>query len=853
MCRTRAAQSDPSAIYPSTLSRCFLTPLFRSRNHLVALLFALFAASAPAQNILHINASTPAPKPRPVLARLGTTRALDGHTLTVNSRYLLLNGKPWLPVMGEFHYSRVPVRQWEPEILKMKAAGVQIISTYVLWNQQEEVQGRFDWSGRRNLRHFVRLCAKNGMYVYPRIGPWAHAEARNGGFPDWVLKRSPVRTNNPIYLAEVRSFYQQIGLQLKGLLWKDNGPVIGVQIENEYHKFGPGSGNAHIRKLKQIALQAGIDVPLYTVTGWDGAAIPRDQVLPVYGGYPTAPWDRHPGKLTPRDIFAFRFHNRAAGAMSAHGSHGQNSAAAYQGTPFLTAEIGGGAEDTYYRRPVIHPQDIASLAPVMLGSGANLLGYYMFQGGRNPRGILTTLQESQRTGYPTDVPVRSYDFQAPLGEFGQQRPTFRLLKLVNYFLQNFGSLLAPMTVAAPTEQPAGPADLSVPRASARVSGNHAFLFFNNYVRGAQMPARQGFQFQLHLPSEQLQIPGQPITLPTGAYGIWPVNLSLNGHNLIYSTAQLFTLAQSHGENLYFFFTIPGIPPQFAFAAGQHPRFNPHQVATTRRKGVLYLHCLPLASPIQITLPRSHSHPAVRIVLLSRSAAEDVWTIDGSPDLVSTPDQYYSHHATLHLLANGQPLFRFALLGPDTPSSLTPIHAAAHSLFRSYTLRVPPAKPALRVTFLRAARPRTLSPRQQKRPVPFAPTRKNFAHAAAWQLRISWPPAAHVRNVFLNIHYTGDVARLYSGSRLLDDNFWNGTTWQLGMQPWRKQIAGRPLRLLILPAPLHSTIGSTGNGTEALRHRAQLLHITVTPQYALKIPLRRNSPRTSTSAPGTAAP
>jgi len=765
----------------------------------------------------------------------------------------MLDGKPWLPVMGEFHYSRLPVSEWEPEILKMKAAGVQIISTYVIWNHQEEVQGKFDWSGRRNLRHFVQLCAKNGMYVFPRIGPWAHAEARNGGFPDWVLKRSPVRTNNPIYLAEVRTFYDQIGQQLKGLLWKDNGPVIGVQIENEYHKFGPGSGDAHIRKLKQLALQAGIDVPLYTVTGWDSAAIPLDQVLPVYGGYPTAPWDRHPGKLSPRNIFAFRFHNRAAGAMSAKGSHGQNSASAYLGTPFLTAEIGGGTEDTYYRRPVIHPADIASLAPVMLGSGANLLGYYMFQGGRNPHGKLTTLQESQRTGYPTDVPVRSYDFQAPLGEFGQERATFRLLKLVNYFLRDFGSQLAPMTVAAPAKQPANPSDLSVARVAARVSGDRAFLFFNNYVRGTQMPARPGFQVQLHLPSGQLQIPIRPITLPTGAYGIWPVNFSLDGHNLIYSTAQLFTRSHWHNQNLYFFFAIPGITPQFAFAASEHPHFNSHQVAATKRNGVVYLHSLSTSSPVQITLPSSHAHPAVRIVLLSRAAAENIWTISNSPDLVSTPDQFYSSPETLHLLSNGNPIFHFGLLGPDAPSELKPNHQSNHDLFRDYTERVAPAHPALHITYLRAAHPRTLTPAQQKRPVPFAPVTKDFTYAAAWRLHVSWPASADLSNVFLNIHYTGDVARLYSGNQLLDDNFWNGTTWQLGMQPWKDQISRGPLRLLILPAPLHSTIGYTGSGTEASRHKAQLLHISVTLQYKLSIPLSRNSSRLPQATPARSNP
>ena len=84
-------------------------------------------------------------------------------------------------------------------------------------------------------------------------------------------------------------------MQIKGLLWKDGGPVIGVQIENEYGGKGPDGGPAYIFKLKRMAEAAGLDVPLYTVTGWDNAVWPPGEVLPVYGGYPDAPWDPRPG------------------------------------------------------------------------------------------------------------------------------------------------------------------------------------------------------------------------------------------------------------------------------------------------------------------------------------------------------------------------------------------------------------------------------------------------------------------------------------------------------------------------------------------------------------------------------
>jgi hypothetical protein len=811
--------------------RCLLNILLRSHCHLAGLLLCAVTAAYP-QNVLRIDATAPASKPQPVQAQLGTSIAPDGQTLTVNSRYLMLNGKPWLPVMGEFHYSRVPEREWEDDILKMKADGVQVISTYVIWIHQEEVEGQFDWSGRRNLRRFVELCAKHGMYVYPRIGPWVHAEVRNGGLPDWVLHNSPVRTNNPVYLREVRAYYDKIGQQLNGLLWKDNGPVIGIQIENEYHIYGPGSGAAHIRKLKQLALQAGLDVPLYTVTGWDGAAIPLDQVLPVYGGYPDAPWDRHFGKLPPSEIFAFRFHNRAAGSMGAIGSHGQNSSAAYRGTPFLTAEIGGGMEDTYFRRPVIHADDIASLAPVMLGSGANLLGYYMFQGGRNPQSRLTTLQESQRTGYPTDVPVRSYDFQAPLGEFGQERESFRRMKLLNYFLEDYGAMLAPMTVAAPAEQPASPSDLSVARVSARVSGDQAFLFFNNYVRGAAMPARPGFQIHLHLPAEELSIPDRPITVPSGAYGIWPVNLNLHGHNLIYSTAQIFTHVRFAGEDTYFFFAIPGIPPEFAFASTESPKYDAHQITMSQRENVDYLHCASTRTPVVVTLP--HTAAPIRIVLLSRAAAEQVWTVDGRDTLIRTPDEYFSDDGTVHLLSNGNTTFRFGLLGASQPTAPEAQKSSGGTLFLNYTATVAAVHAKVQVKFLHAAQQPAHSPALSAHPVPYAPIAKDFTHAAAWSLHVSYPVAPQLSNVFLRLTYTGDVARLYFGKRLLDDNFWNGTSWELGMQPWKTEVRDGNLQLRILPAPSTARIADTGQGSEAQRRQAALLQAIVIPQYQLTV-------------------
>ena len=103
---------------------------------------------------------------------------------------LTVDGKRWYPMMGEMHFSRYPHQYWEEELCKMKSGGIDIVSLYVIWIHHEEIHGEFDFTGNRNLREFLETVKKCGLYAILRIGPWAHGEARNGGFPDWLLNDS---------------------------------------------------------------------------------------------------------------------------------------------------------------------------------------------------------------------------------------------------------------------------------------------------------------------------------------------------------------------------------------------------------------------------------------------------------------------------------------------------------------------------------------------------------------------------------------------------------------------------------------------------------------------------------------
>ncbi|HKN20094.1 MAG TPA: beta-galactosidase, partial [Terracidiphilus sp.] len=354
----------------------------------------LLAQQAPGPIL--IDATVPAPAPETGFLRMGGVSSA-GHWLAVDSRSLTLDGKPWLPVMGEFHYSRFPQKYWREELLKMKAGGVQVVSTYIFWIHHEEIEGQFDWTGQRDLRRFVQLCAEIGLNVYLRIGPWDHGEVRNGGFPDWLLeKKIPLRRNDPEYLKYVGRFYDEIGTQVKGLMWQDGGPILGVQIENEYDEKGPGAGADHLAKLKQLAIDAGINPPLFSVTGWPGHDYPVHDFIPVSGAYPDNFWTELKTDSPPDAVYLFTLDRALVnlGAMALDDPKGRIDFRHY---PKFAAEQGGGMESSYHRRPWIKPDDIAALTLTGLGSGVNLYGYYMFQGGANPSGKATTLQESLAT------------------------------------------------------------------------------------------------------------------------------------------------------------------------------------------------------------------------------------------------------------------------------------------------------------------------------------------------------------------------------------------------------------------------------------------------------------------------
>lgn len=494
---------------------------------------------------------------------------------------LFYDDKRICPVMGEVHYSRIPEAEWEEEVRKMKEGGVTIIATYVFWNHVEEEEGVFDWSGQRNLRHFVEVCKAEGMPLVLRVGPFCHGEVRNGGIPDWMFtkkgsdgKALRMRSEDPLFLKEVETLYRQIFTQIQGLQWKDGGPVIACQFDNEYR--GRGS---YLMALKRIALGIGYDLPFYTRTGWPelSSPVPFGEMIPLYGDYADGFWERSTEETAGSYWKAFHFKGqRTTDAIASEqidytkedGNKGNE-----QQYPYFTCELGGGMMTSYHRRVYLYPEDAYSMALVKLGSGSNLLGYYMYHGGTNPVSwaerlgkteeegkYLCEMQRTVATNY-NDLPVKTYDFQAPLGEFGQRNPHFYTLRPLHLFMHDFGDILAPMKAVFPCadkEQKKG--DNSYLRWSFRyaprkIGKTPAFVFFNNYERLQNLTAKKNVQFDVC----GVKFPQKAITIPAGAMAIFPVNIDIDDIRIDYATAQL--VAKRDG-NIYLM-QIPGIPTEIS--------------------------------------------------------------------------------------------------------------------------------------------------------------------------------------------------------------------------------------------------------------------------------------------------
>ena len=335
-------------------------------------------------------------------------------TFTVGDKTFLLNGEPFIVKAAEVHYPRIPRPYWEHRIQMCKALGMNAVCIYIFWNIHEQQENVFDFTGNNDVAEFCRLAQKNGMYVIVRPGPYVCAEWEMGGLPWWLLKKKDIRLRerDPYFMERVKIFEEKVGEQLKPLTIQNGGPIIMIQVENEYGSYGEDKPYVSeirdcLRSIygKELELfqcdwssnfeKNGLDDLTWTMNFGTGANI--DQQF------------RRLGELRPN-------------------------------APKMCSEFWSGWFDKWGARHETRPaKDMVEGMDEMLSKGISF-SLYMTHGGTS----FGHWAGANSPGFAPDV--TSYDYDAPINEYGQATPKFWELRKM---MQKYSDKKLPNVPKAP--------------------------------------------------------------------------------------------------------------------------------------------------------------------------------------------------------------------------------------------------------------------------------------------------------------------------------------------------------------------------------------------------------------------
>lgn len=199
----------------------------------------------------------------PVLNTPGFAKETPTHTFAIGTNDFLLDGNKFQIRCGEMHAARVPREYWRNRLKMAKAMGLNTVCAYLFWNQIEQNPGKFDWSGQADVAEFCRVAQEEGLWVILRPGPYSCAEWEMGGLPWWLLKDHGIqlRTRDPQFMTAARSYLREVGKELGPLQITHGGPILMVQVENEYGSYGNDA--TYMGEMRQALRDAGFDVPLF--------------------------------------------------------------------------------------------------------------------------------------------------------------------------------------------------------------------------------------------------------------------------------------------------------------------------------------------------------------------------------------------------------------------------------------------------------------------------------------------------------------------------------------------------------------------------------------------------------------
>ena len=326
----------------------------------------------------------------------GASAASDGGTFTTGNKTFLLNGKPFVVKAAELHYPRIPRPYWEHRIKMCKALGMNTVCLYVFWNIHEQREDQFDFTGQNDIAEFCRLAQKNGMYVIVRPGPYVCAEWEMGGLPWWLLKKKDIRLReqDPYFMERVEKFMAKVGEQLAPLTIQRGGPIIMVQVENEYGSYG--EDKPYVAAIRDIVRKSGFtDVALFQCD-W-ASNFTRN-------GLDDLMWTMNFGTGSNIDD-QFR-HLRELRPDA----------------PLMCSEFWSGWFDKWGARHETRPAaDMVANIDEMLSKGISF-SLYMTHGGTS----FGHWAGANSPGFAPDV--TSYDYDAPINEYGAATPKYYTLR-----------------------------------------------------------------------------------------------------------------------------------------------------------------------------------------------------------------------------------------------------------------------------------------------------------------------------------------------------------------------------------------------------------------------------------------
>lgn len=340
------------------------------------------------------------------------------HTFAIAGDRFTLDGQPIQVLSGEIHYSRIPREYWRDRIRMARAMGLNTIATYIFWNVHEPTPGHFDFSGQNDLAAFLRIADEEHMHVLLRAGPYSCAEWEFGGFPAWLLKdpkmQRALRSDDPAFMVPVARWMTRLAQEVKPFLAENGGPILAVQVENEYGNFG--GEPSYMPHMLEIFKQAGFGKSfLYTVD--PSKALARGSIPGVFSGVNFGTGRAEPGLAVAEAL--------------------------RPGQPLFSTEYWPGWFDLWG-----HPHETRPLAPqladleYMLSHHASF-NLYMFHGGTS---FGQMAGASASTGnYRGNV--TSYDYGAPLDEAGH--PTPRFFSYRDVILKHTGEHPLPLPALVP--------------------------------------------------------------------------------------------------------------------------------------------------------------------------------------------------------------------------------------------------------------------------------------------------------------------------------------------------------------------------------------------------------------------